>query len=673
MKQSKFTEPSHGSPIKNHHLKLIHKTHLFARLFFPVLGFASLVWMLIRIIPKPSRAEYPCMKVAAPIASGFVAYVASAVIALFSFKGARHYFRNSKYVMASVLTFAAIAAASFTILRTDTESLARTMGDSLFVPTDPPNTPMGTARGIFPGRVVWVRDSTAAHWNGTSGNWWSDANTNQTAVDSMLSKSLRALTEAPTDSVAWIALFKYFNSNHGKGSVGYAPGEKIAIKIDLNMVGGDYNPGNATFTSPQSVLSILRQLVYKVGVADSDITVYDLIRYIPDAIYSKCKNEFPHIHFMDWTQENGREQYVRDTTIIHWSEKLTIELGGGNPAHLATSVTRAAYLINLASFKGHRYAGVTFCAKNHFGSLSCDDTNGVPYMYAPHAAGVHPYIAVHNIIIPGSPEWTFYGRHMGTYNALVDLMGHKDLGAKTLLFMVEGLYQGQTEGDLISLDSRWITPPFNNGWMSSLFISQDNVAIESVCLDFIRSEAAAQMAANNLHDTTVYGAVDNYLHEAALADNPPSGTYYAPNGDGVRLQSLGVHEHWNNSTDKEYSRNLGTGNGIELVQLKSTTTSVPEAKVPTGYALAQNYPNPFNPATTIRFDIGTRSRVRLSIFNVLGQKVAELANEDMSTGSYEKIWNAHVASGLYIYRIEAVSISDPNKRFVDEKKMVLLK
>jgi hypothetical protein len=656
--------------MNHHHPK--HKTKLFTKIFLPLLGFASLVWMLIRIIPKPSRAEYPCMKVAAPIASGFVAYIASALIAVLSFKRARHYFRSSRYVLASVLAFAALTAGLFTILRTDTETSARAMGDSLFVPTDPPNTPMGTARGIFPGRVVWVRDSTAAHWNGTTGNWWSDANTNQTAVDSMFSKSLRALTEEPTDSTAWVALFKFFNTNHGKGSIGYTPGEKIAVKINLNMVQSTYSPGNYTFTSPQSVLSLLRQLVHKVGVADSDITVYDLIRYVPDAIYSKCKTEFPHVHIMGWIQESGREKYVRDTTIVHWSEKLTLEIHGGNPAHLPTAVTHASYLINLASFKGHRYAGVSFCAKNHFGTLSCD-TGGVPYQFAPHAAGVHPYITVHNIIIPGSAEWTFYGRPMGTYNALVDLMGHKDLGAKTLLFLVEGLYQGQTEGDLISLNSRWITPPFNNGWMSSVFMSQDNVAIESVCLDFIRAEAAAQMAANNLHDTTIYGAIDNYLHEASQANNPPSGTYYAPNGDSVRLQSLGVHEHWNNSTDKEYSRNLGRGYGIELVKLKSTTTSVAEAKVPTGYALAQNYPNPFNPSTTIRFDVATRSRVRLSIFNVLGQKVAELANGEMSTGSYEKVWNARVASGLYIYRIEAVSVSDPSKRFVDERKMILLK
>jgi hypothetical protein len=62
------------------------------------------------------------------------------------------------------------------------------------------------------------------------------------------------------------------------------------------------------------------------------------------------------------------------------------------------------------------------------------------------------------------------------------------------------------------------------------------------------------------------GAADNYLHEAALAHQPPSKTCYAPEGDGKRLQSLGVHEHWNNPAQKQYSRNLGTGAGIELVK-----------------------------------------------------------------------------------------------------------
>ena len=53
--------------------------------------------------------------------------------------------------------------------------------------------------------------------------------------------------------------------------------------------------------------------------------------------------------------------------------------------------------------------------------------------------------------------------------------------------------------------------------------------------------------------------------ESALANNPPSGTVYDPERDGSKLTSLGVTEHWNNSKDKQYSRDLKTGDGIELV------------------------------------------------------------------------------------------------------------
>ena len=62
--------------------------------------------------------------------------------------------------------------------------------------------------------------------------------------------------------------------------------------------------------------------------------------------------------------------------------------------------------------------------------------------------------------------------------------------------------------------------------------------------------------------------VENYLHEAALVANAPSGTAYY-NGNGERVENLGVHEHWNNSQDKQYSRNLGASEGIELIYLGS--------------------------------------------------------------------------------------------------------
>jgi len=62
--------------------------------------------------------------------------------------------------------------------------------------------------------------------------------------------------------------------------------------------------------------------------------------------------------------------------------------------------------------------------------------------------------------------------------------------------------------------------------------------------------------------------VDDYLHQSADSGNWPKGIVYAPNGDGIAIKkSLGVHEHWNNPADKLYSKNLGTGEGIELVKI----------------------------------------------------------------------------------------------------------
>ena len=66
---------------------------------------------------------------------------------------------------------------------------------------------------------------------------------------------------------------------------------------------------------------------------------------------------------------------------------------------------------------------------------------------------------------------------------------------------------------------------------------------------------------------------DNYLHEGSQANDPPSGTFYRPNGDGVRLASLGVHEHWNNATQKQYSRNLGTAIELKAPSRSMTTSS----------------------------------------------------------------------------------------------------
>ena len=91
------------------------------------------------------------------------------------------------------------------------------------------------------------------------------------------------------------------------------------------------------------------------------------------------------------------------------------------------------------------------------------------------------------------------------------------------------------------------------------------------------------------------------------------------------------------------------------------------------YSLNQNYPNPFKPSTTIQYGLPSRSTVRLIIYNILGQVVKVLINAEQKSGYQSVVWNANVASGLYFYRAEATSIEYPGKRFIEAKKMVLLK
>jgi hypothetical protein len=88
---------------------------------------------------------------------------------------------------------------------------------------------------------------------------------------------------------------------------------------------------------------------------------------------------------------------------------------------------------------------------------------------------------------------------------------------------------------------------------------------------------------------------------------------------------------------------------------------------PTAFALMQNYPNPFNPVTMISYSIPARSYVTLSVFNTIGQKVAEIVNEEKEAGVHNVSFDTSgFSSGVYFYRMQAGS-------FVETKKMVVLK
>lgn len=422
-----------------------------------------------------------------------------------------------------------------------TEALAQQRGGTApvdpFKPIEGANSPIGVGKGIHPGRVAWVRDAKSTSWDGTTGNWWDDANTNQIAVDRMTSRVLQSLTGQKTDKQAWDALFRSFNEDRKLGSSGYRRGENIAIKINANQDrspewGKGQRPLNG-LPSPHAVAALVAQLITQAGVPGEDILIYEVAdgRNVGVPIYSKIRVNaspgFQAVRFLVNTDYGlgGRltPPSPDKTNPIRFSnEKVPV-------GYLPQPVTETKYLINMALLRPHGMAGVTLGGKNHFGSVHFPDNGG----WTPRP--------LHNFVLRTSP--------MGSYNALVDLIGHRHLGGKTVLFLLDGLYSAaHNEANVMRFES------FGDHWASSLLASQDPVALDSVGLDILRNEPRA---------TEVRGNADNYLHEASQAGKAPSGTVYNP--AGAPLASLGVHEHWNSATDKKYSRNLGRKEGIELI------------------------------------------------------------------------------------------------------------
>ena len=114
-----------------------------------------------------------------------------------------------------------------------------------------------------------------------------------------------------------------------------------------------------------------------------------------------------------------------------------------------------------------------------------------------------------------------------------------------------------------------------------------------------------------------------------------------------------------------------------MSSLGSTTSGTGETvaaqEIPTDFQLSQNFPNPFNPVTSIRYGLPRDENVTLRVFNILGEEVATLLNDEpRSAGFHVAIWDGRdqqgrqVASGVYVYRLQTEAVSQT-------KKLLLLK
>jgi hypothetical protein len=95
--------------------------------------------------------------------------------------------------------------------------------------------------------------------------------------------------------------------------------------------------------------------------------------------------------------------------------------------------------------------------------------------------------------------------------------------------------------------------------------------------------------------------------------------------------------------------------------------------LPDRFALLQNYPNPFNPSTTIRFALPAQSRVTIDIYNLLGQRVAEIVNGEMEAGFHSVTWRAPAASGVYFCRMEATTSGTQGRQFQQTMKLIVVR
>lgn len=113
----------------------------------------------------------------------------------------------------------------------------------------------------------------------------------------------------------------------------------------------------------------------------------------------------------------------------------------------------------------------------------------------------------------------------------------------------------------------------------------------------------------------------------------------------------------------------------DVINLSDVVTSLELAEIPREYILHQNYPNPFNPTTTIRYGLPVKTRVKAEVYNVLGQRIAELVDEEQSAGYHNIVWQAKtIASGVYFLRIHAEALVPFGKKeFIAVKKLMLLK
>ena len=288
-------------------------------------------------------------------------------------------------------------------------------------------------------RVVHVRSPNATHWSGETDYW---NYIDQDVVSAMVDDGVMSLTQTTTLADAWHALLPAYRS-----------GEALAIKVNLNNSTSCDDADGQIDALIQPVNAIVRGLKL-IGLAESDIWVYDAIRPVPDRFVDG--NQYAGVRFFD--------QYCRsparwdsDDPDAYVAFSAPSDIPDPPDTRISDVLIDASYVINMPIVKTHGHTGVTLAFKNHFGSIDSP-------------SGLHPYLA----------PWEPY--YKADYSPLVDLYRNPHITGKTVLTVGDGLFAapGHTS------PQPWAT--FANQVPNSLFFSTDPVAIDCVMCDLVAAE-----------------------------------------------------------------------------------------------------------------------------------------------------------------------------------------
>jgi hypothetical protein len=474
------------------------------------IGLISLFWLIWKTGRKPTRIVYPCQQSAlANIGLIFVPSIALFGHRLMAWPRQRITRKHKLWVSVLLILVSILSAGVWAVRSAYKAERSRTYYQSLrssgpFGKLGPAVLGGGTATYLSvphalalpsPHRVVSVHDADATSWtfpctsSGPCNDYYGDESfVDQAIVDQMFVRGMTALTGENTLPDAWRAILP-----------DYQAGEIVAIKVNFNdaIAGGGevgYEDDDAYVDAlPQVVNSIVAGLT-AIGIAEDAICVFDASRYITDRFRSRIN--YPSVRFIDRTGNGSGVAAATFESPDSSASILFTDTAYKGTHRVADILVDADYLINVPIMKRHGGVGISLSLKNHMGSVDDFTTGG---------HGMHDYIYLNG------------NAYTSSSNPLVDFNLNANIRDKTVLIIGDALYGGWSSNN--TPPERWSS--FDDDSPNMLFFGADPVAVDSVMFDYLSREGYVNPKSE---DILILGA----------------------------NAGLGVHESWNNDTERKY-------------------------------------------------------------------------------------------------------------------------